>query len=63
MAIRAELDLLAEGGDAAAPPKLADLAKLRQIYREQKTKLGAQVETAKLAADREFAKELNVIVR
>jgi hypothetical protein len=62
MAVRAELDLLAAGDEAAAPPQQADLAKLRQIYREQKTRLASQVETAVLAADRDFAKEMNVLI-
>jgi hypothetical protein len=62
MAVRAELDLLAEGDEAAAAPQQADLAKLRQIYREQKTRLASQVESAMLAADRDFAKEMNTLI-
>lgn len=62
MAVRAELDLLAEGDEAAAAPKQADLAKLRQIFREQKTRLASQVESAMLAADRDFAKEMNSLI-
>jgi hypothetical protein len=60
--VRAELDLLEQGDDSATPPKQADLAKLRQIYRDQKAKLSTQVETAKLAVDRDFAKEMNALV-
>lgn len=60
--VRAELDLLEQGDDSASPPKQADLAKLRQIYRDQKAKLSSQVETAKLAVDRDFAKEMNALV-
>jgi hypothetical protein len=60
--VRAELDLLEQGDDSTAPPKQVDLAKLRQIYREQKAKLSSQVETAKLAVDRDFAKEMNALV-
>ncbi len=62
MAVRAELDILAEGDEAAAEPKQADLAKLRQIFREQKTRLASQVESAMLAADRDFAKEMNTLI-
>jgi hypothetical protein len=62
VAVKAELELLAQGDDTAPPPKLADLAKLRQIYRDQKAKVGPQVEAALLAVDRDYAKELNKLV-
>jgi hypothetical protein len=62
MAVQAELDHLAGGDDSAPPPKAADLAKLRQIYRDQKTKLGPQVEAAVLAVNRDYAKELTKLV-
>jgi len=62
VATQAELDHLAEGDDSAPPPKAADLAKLRQIYRDQKAKLGPQVEAAVLAVNRDYAKELTKLV-
>ena len=62
VAVKAELELLAEGDDTAPPPKAADLAKLRQIYRDQKAKVAPQVEAALLAVDRDYAKELNKLV-
>jgi hypothetical protein len=62
VAVKAELELLAEGDDTAPPPKAAELAKLRQIYRDQKAKVRPQVEAALLAVDRDYAKELNKLV-
>jgi hypothetical protein len=62
MAVKAELEHLAKGDDSAPPPKAADLAKLRQIYRDQKAKLVPQVDAAVLAVNRDYAKEMTKLV-
>ena len=62
MAVKAELDHLAKGDDSAPPPKAAELAKLRQIYRDQKAKLVPQVEAAVQAVNRDYAKEMTKLV-
>ena len=62
LATKEEIEILDSGDDAAAPPKNADLAKLRQIYRDQKAKLAPQVETAVLTADREYVKQMNKLI-
>lgn len=62
MAVKEELALLDAGDSSAPPPKVADLAKLRQVYREQQAKLAPQVDTAVLAVERQYAKGLENLV-
>ena len=62
VAVRSELDLLAKGDASAPPPRAPDLAKLRQVYRDQQAKLKPQVETAIMAVERQFAKDLENLV-
>jgi len=62
LAIKKEIEILDDGDDSASPPANPELAKLRQIYREQKAKLAPQVKTAVAAVDREYVKQLNKLI-
>lgn len=62
VALASELELLADGIDTAPPPKHPEMAKMRQIYRDQKTKILPQVEKATLAVERAYLKEMNQLV-
>ncbi|MBN8458468.1 MAG: hypothetical protein J0M04_11590 [Verrucomicrobia bacterium] len=62
VAVASELESLAEGLDSAPPPKHPDLAKMRQIYIDQKAKITPQVERTALAVERSYIKEMNQLV-
>lgn len=62
VAASAELDALAKGDDDATPPRQEDLAKLRQIYQEQKAKLGPQIDASILKVEKEFVRDMNKLV-
>ena len=51
---KAMIDALAKGDGDATPPRQEDLAKLRQIYQEQKAKLGPQIDASILKVEKEF---------
>ncbi len=62
VAVANELELLSGDLDAAPAPKLADLAKMRQIYRDQKARILPKVEQAALAVERSYVKDMNQLV-
>lgn len=62
VAVATELDLLAEGLATAPVPKQPDLAKMRQIYRDQKARITPAVEKATLAVEQSYTKEMKQLV-
>lgn len=62
VAVASELESLAEGLDSAPPPKHPDLAKMRQIYIDQRAKITPQVDRTALAVERSYIKEMNQLV-